>query len=209
MKLKRLITHFIAGASIFASGNMMPVFANGGCDNAPDAGTVFKWTGPGTWKIWTTVRQDLASSNERRVAFAYKKLDLKASTELAKFVNINVAGASKLNESEKAKFVVGSDDEMSEDALEGFEEFVSEYADSTEALLVGSVEIGRCHTLGKEVRLTRGINSENAVGAQRLGNQDFGGSSNSTNSINSGSSTKTFRRDLNQGYSGYGNLDEF
>ena len=208
MKLNRFLTSLIAGASLLTASNVTPVLA-GGCDNAPPAGTVFKWTGPGTWKIMTTVRQTLSSNNERRLAYAFKKLDLKASQELAKFVQVNVAGASKLTESEKAKFVVGSDDEMSEDSLEGFEEFVSEYGSSTEALLVGSVELGRCHTLGQEVRLTRGINSENAVGAQMLGNQDFGGRTSGNNSTNSTSPTQTFRRDVNQGYSGYGNLDDF
>ena len=188
--------------------NVNPVLA-GGCDNAPDVGTVFKWTGPGTWKILTTVKQDLTSNNERRVAFAYKKLDLKASTQLAEFVNVNVKNAENLTEKEKEAFVVGSDDEMSEDSLEGFNEFVSEFGKSTDALLVGSVLVGQCHSLGKEVRLTRGINSENAVAAQRLGNQDFGGNNNSSNSTNSSSPSQTFRRDLNQGYSGYGNLDDF
>ena len=63
--------------------------------------------------------------------------------------------------------------------------------------------------MGQEVRLTRGINSENAVGAQMIKNQDFGGSSNSSNSMNSSSPSQNYRRDLNQGYSGYGNLESF
>ena len=208
MKLNRFLTSLIAGASLLTASNVTPVLA-GGCDNAPPAGTVFKWTGPGTWKIMTTVRQTMSSNNERRLAYAYKKLDLQANRALAEFVNVKVAGAANLTESQKAEFVVGSDDEMSKDALEGFENFADEYGKSTEALLVGSIEIGRCHTLGQEVRLTRGINSENAVGAQMLGNQDFGGRTSGNNSTNSTSPTQTFRRDVNQGYSGYGNLDDF
>ena len=205
MKLKRLLTTLIASATLFSFSNTSEVIA-GGCDNAPDTGTVFKWTGPGSWKILTTVRQPLTSNNERKVEFAYKKLDLKAQRELARFVSVNVKTANKLTEDEKETFVVGANDEMSEDALEGFNQFLDEFESSTDELLVGSIEIGRCHSLGKEVRLTRGINSENAVGAQLLKNQDFGGNA---NGINSNSPTRTYQRNVDQGYSGYGNLDDF
>ena len=207
MKLNIFLSSLVAGASIFTASNVPPVLA-GSCDNAPPAGTVFKWTGPGTWKIMTTVRQGLTSNNERRVAYALKKLDLKAKSELANFVKVKVADAKNLSEKEKAEFVVGADDEMSSDSLQGFEDMASEYGSSTEALLVGQIKLGECHTLGKEVRLTIGINSENAIGAQKLGNQDFGGNT-SSSSTNSSSPSQTFRRDLNEGYSGYGNFDDF
>ncbi len=208
VKLKRFVTTFVAGASLLAGSYTQPILAGGTCDD-PDVqnpGTVFKWTGPDSWKIWTTVRQSITSNNERKVAFALKKLDLKAETELAKFVNTNVKSGSKLTEKEKANFVVGTDDETSEDAIEGFDEIVSEFSSSTEALLVGAQFISSCHTPGKEVRLTRGINSESAIGAQRIKNQDFGGNSNSTNL---GSPTKTYRRDVNEGFSSYGNFENF
>ena len=207
MKFRKFLTSLIAGASLFSFSNANPVFAES-CETAPDTGTVFKWTGPGTFKIWTTVREGISSNNERKVEFAYKKLDLKAQRELARFLDAKVRNASQLTEKEIATFVVGTNDEVSEDSLEGFQEFAEEYGSSTEALLVGSIEIGRCHTLGKEVRLTRGINSENAVGAQMLKNQDFGGNT-SGNNLSSPSPTQTYRRDLNQGYSGYGNLENF
>ena len=207
MKLKGFLTTLIAGVSLVSISNTTPIFAES-CEGAPDTGTVFKWTGPGTFKIWTTVREGISSNNERKVEFSYKKLDLKAQRELARFLDAKVKNASKLTEKEIATFVVGTNDEVSEDSLEGFQEFAEEYGSSTEALLVGSIEIGRCHTMGKEVRLTRGINSENAVGAQMLKNQDFGGSTTSNN-LTSPSSTQTYRRDLNQGYSGYGNLENF
>jgi hypothetical protein len=114
-----------------------------------------------------------------------------------------------LNTSEKETFVIGANDEVSEDALEGFNEFVEEFSSSTDALLFGMVNIGRCHTLGKEVRLTKGINSENIAAAQNMKNQNFDGGTKSTSSNNLSSPTKTYRNDLNQGYSGYGNLENF
>ena len=195
----------MAGASLLTASNISPVIA-GGCDNAPDTGIVFKWTGPNTWKILSTVRQSITSTNERKVEFAYKKLELKAQRELARFVEVNVKNANTLSEKEKAVFVVGANDEVTEDSLEGFDEFAEEFANSTEALLVGSYEVGRCHSLGEEVRLSRGINSENAVGAKMMKNQNF---RENTNTINSSSTTETYRKDVNKGYSGYGNLDDF
>ena len=209
MKLKGFLTSLIAGASLLTASNTNPVLA-GSCENAPATGTVFKWTGPDTWKIMTTVRQPITSVNERKVAFAYKKLDLKAQRELARWVEVNVKNASNLTEAEKAKFVVDANDDVTEDSLEGFEEFVDTFSSSTEALLVGMINVGDCHTLGEEVRLTKGINSENIVAAQSMKNKDFGGSTASTNNSNNLSSpTQTYRRDLNKGYSGYGNLDDF
>ena len=95
MKLKVFFTGIIASASLITAGNINPVFA-GSCENAPDTGTVFKWTGPETWKIMTTVRQYISSSNERKVEFAFKKLDLKADRELAQWLSVNVKGAADL-----------------------------------------------------------------------------------------------------------------
>ena len=208
MKLKVFFTGIIASASLITAGNINPVFA-GSCENAPDTGTVFKWTGPETWKIMTTVRQSISSSNERKIEFAFKKLDLKADRELAQWLSVNVKGAADLTESEKEKFVIGADDEVSEDSLEGFNEFTDTYGKSVDELLVGVVNIGRCHTLGEEVRLTKGINSENIIAAQSMKNQDFGGRAGSTNSNNLSSPQETYRKDLNKGYSGYGNLENF
>jgi len=208
VKLKVFFTGIIASASLITAGNINPVFA-GSCENAPDTGTVFKWTGPETWKIMTTVRQSISSSNERKIEFAFKKLDLKADRELAQWLSVNVKGAADLTESEKEKFVIGADDEVSEDSLEGFNEFTDSYGKSVDELLVGLVNIGRCHTLGEEVRLTKGINSENIIAAQSMKNQDFGGRAGSTNSNNLSSPQETYRKDLNKGYSGYGNLENF
>lgn len=221
VKLKRFLTSLIAGASLFTFGNTNPVLA-GSCENAPDTGTVFKETGPGTWKIMTTVRQGLTSVNERKVAYAYKRLDLVAQRELSRWVETNVKNASALSEEAKAAFVVGPDDEVTDDSLEVFEEFAETFSSSTEALLVGIQNLGQCHTLGEEVRLSIGINSENAVAARNMKNQNSGGSSASTTSDTNATSASnttsndsipskptTYRKDLNKGYSGYGNLDNF
>ena len=216
MKFKGLLTSLFAGASLFSTSYVAPVVA-GGCDDpgVPSAGTIFQWTGPGSWKIITTVRQDVVSANERKVTFAYKKADLKAQRELARWVNINVKNVNNLSEEEKEKFVVDGNGDMTEDSLEGFANFAEEYGTSTEALLVGTVEVGRCHTLGSEVRLSRGINSDTAYAAKMMSGQKFKNTNDETASEANKSTEaetvtkKTFRKDVNQGYSGYGNFNDF
>ena len=212
MILKRVLTGLFAGASLLTTSYVNPAIA-GSCDDprVPSPGTVFKWMGPDKWKILTTVRQDITSANERKVSFAYKKADLKAQREMARWVNINVKNASQLTEEQKEVFVVGANDEMSEDSLEGFADFAEEYGTSTEALLIGSVEIGRCHTLGSEVRLTRGINSDTAYAAKMMSGQKFKNTNEkeATEANITVETKKTYRKDLNEGYSGYGNFDDF
>ena len=206
VKLKRFVTTFVAGASLLAGSYTQPILAGGTCDD-PDVqnpGTVFKWTGPDSWKIWTTVRQSITSNNERKVAFALKKLDLKAETELAKFVKTKVAGGMSLSGEERESYAVNAAGETTEDATEGFETIITELGSQADALLVGLQLIAECYTPGKELRVTKGINSESAIGAKRIENQDFGEGYNSTNST-----TKTFRRDVQEGYSSYGNFDNF
>ena len=70
--------------------NIKPVSAAGACDNAPPTGDFFVVTGPDSYKIRSTVRQSLTSNNERKVEFAYKKLELKAQQKLAQFVKTKV-----------------------------------------------------------------------------------------------------------------------
>ena len=205
VKFKVLLTRLIAGASLFTANYSKPVYAASWEDpNVQAVGSRFIWTGPGSWKIWTTVRQNLSSTNERKVAFAYKKLDLKADNELAKFVKTKVAGGMKLSGEERESFAVNAAGETTEDALEGFEAIITEYGSQTDALLVGLQLIAECYTPGKELRVTKGINSESAIGAKRIENQDFGEGYNSTNST-----TKTFRRDVQEGYSSYDNFENF
>ena len=47
------------------------------------------------------------SNSARKIAFAYKKLDLQADNELARFVETKVKGGSKLSGQELETFVEG------------------------------------------------------------------------------------------------------
>ena len=202
MKLKRLLTTFIASSTLLTAANVNPVKA-GGCENAPPTGDKIYPIGPGKYKIRTTVRRTLKSNNERKIEFAFKRLELEAMRRLASFVETKVVSFDKLTDSEKEEAIVVGDGDTTED-FKAATEIVSGIELSADQLLRGSVEIGRCHEPGEAVMLTRGINSETA---ELLS----GSKSNTNNNIDSNSNKeiKTYRRDVNQGYSGYGNLDDF
>ena len=199
MKLKGIVTSLIAGASLITFSNIKPASAAGSCDNAPPTGDFLVVTGPNSYKIRSTVRQNLKSSNERKVEFAFKKLELKAQQKLAQFVKTKVKAFDELSASDKEGVVVDANGDTTEDSLETATEILSGISASAEALLVGSVELGRCHEPGVAVMLTRGINSDTKV---LINNAE-------SNAGNSNTQTKTYRNDINQGYSGYGNYDNF
>ena len=180
--------------------NIKPVSAAGACDNAPPTGDFFVVTGPDSYKIRSTVRQSLKSNNERKVEFAFKKLELTAQKKLAQFVKTKVKAFDDLSASDKESVVVDANGDTTEDSLETATEILSGISASADALLVGSVELGRCHEPGVAVMLTRGINSETEVLINNAGSNAGG---------NSNTQTKTYRNDINQGYSGYGNYDNF
>ena len=202
MKIKRFVTSFIAGASLLTFSNIKPASA-GACDDAPPTGDKLVVTGPNSYKIRSTVRQSIKSNNERKVEFAFKKLELIAQKKLAQFVKTKVTAFDDLSNADKEAVVVNANGDTTEDSLETITEILSGVNVSAEALLVGSVELGRCHEPGVAVMLTRGINSENADLINNAGSKAF------TNGDNSNTQTKTYRNDINKGYSGYGNFDDF
>jgi len=202
VKFKRLITTLIASSSLFTAANVIPVKASG-CEKAPPTGDKIYPMGPGQYKIRTTVRRLLKSNNERKINFAFKRLELEAKEKLASFVEQKVVGFDKLTDSEKDEAMVIGDGDTVED-YKAATEIVSGINVSTDQLLRGTVEIGRCHEPGVAVMLTLGINSETA--------ELLSGSNSNTiqnSDSNSNKQIKTYRRDIDQGYSGYGNLDDF
>ena len=201
MKLNGIFASFVTGASLLAVSNIEPV--NASCEAAPPTGDKLVITGPNSWKIRSTVRQNITSNNERKVEFAFKKLELTAQKKLAEFVKTKVTAFSELSNSDKESVVVDANGDTTEDSLETATEIISGISASAEALLVGSVELGRCHEPGVAVMLTRGINSET---------RDLISNTTSNNAIDgdsSNTSTKKYRNDINQGYSGYGDFDDF
>ena len=144
----------------------------------------------------------MKSNNERKVQFSFKKLELEAQKKLAQFVKTKVVAFDDLDNSDKESVFVDANGDTTEDSLTSATEILSGISISAETLLVGSVEIGRCHEPGVAVMLTRGINSET---------QDIISSPTPNTIINKNSNTqiKTYRNDIDKGYSGYGNFDDF
>ncbi len=202
MKFKRLITTLIASSSLLTSANVIPVKA-AGCDDAPPTGDKIYPVGPGKYKIRTTVRRTLKSNNERKIEFAFKRLELEAMRRLALFVETKVVAFDDLTDSQKEEVIVVGDGDTAED-FKAATEIVNGIKLSADQLLRGSVEIGRCHEPGEAVMLTRGINSETA---ELLSSSESNTIKNSES--NSNEQIKTYRRDVDQGYSGYSNLDDF
>ena len=201
MKLNGIFASFLTGASLLTVSNIEPLKAS--CEGAPPTGDKLVITGPNSWKIRSTVRQSITSNNERKVEFAFKKLELTAQKKLAEFVNTKVTAFSDLSNADKESVVVDANGDTTEDSLETATEILSGINVSADALLVGSVELGRCHEPGVAVMLTRGINSET---------RDLISNTTSENTISgdsSNTSTKKYRNDINQGYSGYGDFDDF
>ena len=198
MKVKGFLSSLLAGATILTTSHVKPVIA-GGCEDAPPTGDYFITTGPNSWKIRSTVRKSITSLNERKVEFAYKKLELEAQKKLAQFVKTKVSAFDSLSASDKESGFVDANGDTTEDSLEYATEILSGIEVSAEGLLSGSQEIGRCHEPGVAVMLTRGINSETQSIISNTG----------SGSIKNNTQTKTYRNDINEGYSGYGNFDDF
>ena len=201
MKLKGILINLFAGTSVLITSNIATPAIAGACDNAPRAGDEFIPMGLVEYRIRSTVYLPLTSNNERKVAFAFKKLELEAQKKLAEFLKSKVKSYDDLDKSAKAEIITGANGEdTTEEMLIEAEEIISGISASAEELLRGSQELGRCHEPGEMVILTRGINSETQ---KMISNPK-------SNAIdNDNSSIKAYRKDT-KGYSGYGNnLDDF
>ena len=201
MKFKRLLTSLIASGSLLTVASVNPVKAS--CKDAPPTGDKMYPIGPGQYKIRTTVRRTISSNNDRKIEFAFKKLELEAMRRLALFVKTNVVAFDNLTEEQKDDAMVYGEGDTAENFKEA-SEIISGIKLSADELLRGSVEVGRCHEPGVAVMLTRGINSETAALLS-----DPKPNSIEKSDTNSNSQIKTYRSDVDQGYSGYGNLDDF
>ena len=200
MNFKVLISSIIAGSTLLIIGTTSSVNASGSCDNAP-RGEKLQRTGPNSWRVYATVRKSVKSKNEEMVEFEFERLELKAQKALARFVNREIKNFNNLDENKKKEFVV-LDDEQST-SLSGVQEIVDQINASSDALLVASQEIGRCHEPGVQIMLTYGINSENIPTASNI---------NSPNSNNTGNDSQRgnfYRNDIDQGYNGYQNWEDF
>lgn len=199
MNFKVLISSIIAGSTLLTLGTTNSLNASGACANAP-RGQKLQRTGPNSWRIYTTVRKSVKSKNEEMVEFEFERLELKAQKALASFVNREIKNFNNLDEKKKKEFVVSDDEQQT--SLSGVQEIVDQINASSEALLVASQEIGRCHEPGVQIMLTYGINSENISTASNINSPN-------PNTENDSQRGNFYRNDIEQGYNGYQNWEDF
>ena len=102
--MKKILSCVIAGSTFFTVvTNTKQVLSETGtdyagrCDKAPATGDKFVITGPDSWKIRSTVVLPIKSQNERKVAFAFKRLELEAQKQLVQLIHLIEVGP-ELNE---------------------------------------------------------------------------------------------------------------
>ena len=210
MKLKKILTFVIAGSTFFTVvTNTKQVFSEtgpdyaGGCDGAPPTGNRVFITGPDSWKIRSTVMLPIKSENERKVAFAFKRLELEAQKKLVQFVETKVSVFDNLSQTAKEEAITLED--TTNLTLNEAINIASGISSSAEDLLIGSQELGRCWEPGQMVKLSRGINSEvQAMIAKPkpINVIDEGVTDNENTTTNT--KNGQFR-----GYDGYGDIDDF
>ena len=200
MNFKILLSSVIAGSAFLTLGTPSSVNASGACANAP-RGEKLERTGPDSWRVYATVRKAVKSKNVEMVEYEFERLELKAQKALARFVNREIKNFNNLDEKKQKSLVVVNDEQS--DSLDTFGEIVDQINASSDALLVASQEIGRCHEPGVQVMLTYGINSENISAASNIN------SPNSNNYGNDSQQGNFYRNDLDQGYNGYQNWENF
>ena len=200
MNFKILLSSIIAGSTLLTVGTTSAVNASGACDNAP-RGEKLERTGPDSWRVYATVRKAVKSKNVEMVEYEFERLELKAQKALARFVNREIKNFNNLDEKKQKSLVVVNDEQS--DSLETFGEIVDQINASSDALLVASQEIGRCHEPGVQVMLTYGINSENISAASNIN------SPNSNNYGNDSQQGNFYRNDIDQGYNGYQDWENF
>ena len=210
MKLKKILSCVIAGSTFFTvATNTKQVFSETGpdyagrCAKAPSTGDKFVITGPDSWKIRSTVMLPIKSQNERKVAFAFKRLELEAQKKLVQFVETKVSVFDNLSQTAKEEAITLED--TTNLTLNEAINIASGISSSAEGLLIGSQELGRCWEPGQMVKLTRGINSEvQAMIAKpkpiNVLDEDVTDKENTTTNSNN---------DKFRGFDGYGNIDNF
>lgn len=200
MNFKILTSSIIGVTTLLTVGTTSSVNASGACANAP-RGEKLERTGPDSWRVYATVRKAVKSKNVEMVEYEFDRLELKAQKALARFVNREVKNFNNFDENKQKSLVVVNDEQS--DSLETFGEIVDQINASSDALLVASQEIGRCHEPGVQVMLTYGINSENISAASNIN------SPNSNNYGNDSQQGNFYRNDIDQGYNGYQNWERF
>ena len=138
---------------------------------------------------------------------AYAEAKAEAKAQISDFMQTKIAKDCERKSAKLSRTLMSKDPEGNESKnvnIEKIKTTLCSTVESTEAILKGVVDVGRCYTPGKFVKLTIGIKPETIVSASRL-NQNMKNSSKNSgsgfSSNNSGSNSSGFNS--MDGYSDY------
>ncbi len=198
---------FAASTSLFVSF-LLPLnaFASS-CKDYPSkngATIIPQEKGP---KIISTYQVSVPFDDADEVMDAYAEARAEAKAQISDFMESKIAKDCERKTNKLSKTLMSKDPSGNESKnvnIEKIKTTLCSTVESTAAILNGVVDVGRCYTPGKFVKLTIGIKPETIVSASRL-NQNMKNSRNNSgsgfSSNNSGSNSSGFNS--MDGYSDY------
>ena len=198
---------FATSASLFVSF-LLPLnaFASS-CKDYPSkigATVIPQENGP---KIISTYQVSVPFDDADEVMDAYAEARVEALAQISVFMETEVAKECERNTNKLSKTLMSKDPSGNKSKnvnTEKIKTTLCGLGNKTSAILNGVVDVGRCYTPGKFVKLTIGIKPETIVSASRL-NQNMKNSRNNSgsgfSSNNSGSNSSGFNS--MDGYSDY------
>ena len=158
-------------------------------------------------KIISTYQVSVPFDDADEVMDAYAEAKAEAKAQIAEFMQTKIAKDCERKTNKLSRTLMSKDPEGNESKsvnIEKIKTTLCSTVESTEAILNGVVDVGRCYTPGKFVKVTIGIKPETIVSASRL-NQNMKNSRNNSgsgfSSNNSGSNSSGFNS--MDGYSDY------
>ena len=158
-------------------------------------------------KIISTYQVSVPFDDVDEVMDAYAEAKAEAKAQISEFMQTKIAKDCERKSAKLSRTLMSKDPEGNESKnvnIEKIKTTLCSTVESTEAILNGVVDVGRCYTQGKFVKVTIGIKPETIVSASRL-NQNMKNSRNNSgsgfSSNNSGSNSSGFNS--MDGYSDY------
>ena len=158
-------------------------------------------------KIISTYQVSVPFDDADEVMDAYAEAKAEAKAQISEFMQTKIAKDCERKSNKLSKTLMSKDPEGNESKnvnIEKIKTTLCSTVESTEAILNGVVDVGRCYTPGKFVKVTIGIKPETIASASRL-NQNMKNSRNNSgsgfSSNNSGSNSSGFNS--MDGYSDY------
>ncbi|WP_288262714.1 hypothetical protein [uncultured Prochlorococcus sp.] len=212
-KIKKISSAFIATATLLSFGNFSPVLAS--CENAPSAGSKFKLTGPDSFKLRTTVQTFIATKSARRLNFILQRTDRQTQSELAEFFKQVFNGTINVEGEGNNEFLEGEQDMTEKDKLEGFQKAITKFNTEIKNFdLPGTRKVGQCVDPGRMIVVTREISSDAIFAASGA----FSPTGDKTTDVIPANETinsdgnkgfKPYKSQVDGGYDGYLDMEEF